>query len=90
MAQELPKAEVWERSVDDGRTEFFVTDSGYEICSWRPGPPNSGPPEQVHLLFQVAPGAKMVLRLKSKRALDELVGLLLQYRNDVWGDAKQS
>lgn len=86
-AQKLPKAERLEKPVDDGKTEYFLG-KGYEICSWRPGPPESGPVTQVHLLFEVAPGMKAVLRMKSARALDELVGLLLEYRSAVWPDGK--
>jgi hypothetical protein len=86
-SQKLPKSEVLEKACDDGETQFFLGKEGdtvYEVCSWRPGPPNSGPPTQVHLLMNLGPGAKAVIRMKSARALDELVGLLLEYRNSVW------
>ena len=82
-AQELPKSHRLEQPLDDGKTEYFLG-GGYEVCSWRPGPPESGPVTQVHLLMDIAPGVKTVLRMKSARALDELVGLLIQYRNEVW------
>lgn len=85
-AQKLPKAEVWEQNLaDDKETKYFLpAGEGYEVCSWRPGPAGSGPAEQVHVLLSMAPGMKAILRLKSARALDELIGVLLEYRNEVW------
>jgi hypothetical protein len=89
VKQELPASEsieqgVAELSAAEG-TEFILANHGYEVSSWRPGPPRSGPPTQVHILFPLAPGMKAVMRLKSARALDELVGVLLEYRKEVWG-----
>jgi hypothetical protein len=85
-AQNLPKPEVWEQNLaDDKETKYFLpAGDGYEVCSWRAGPAGSGPTEQVHILLSAAPGMKVVLRLKSARALDELVGVLLEYRKEVW------
>ncbi len=85
--QDIPEMTEVERPVDDGKTQFvLIPDEGYEVCSWRPGPPRSGPPTQVHLIMALpVPGAKMVLRLKSARALDEFVGVLLNHRKEVWG-----
>jgi hypothetical protein len=89
-SQKIPDPKELEEPCDDGETSFLLLpEKGYEVCSWRPGPPRSGPPTQVHLLMALpVPGAKMVLRLKSARALDELVGILLQYRQEVWGAAR--
>jgi hypothetical protein len=67
--------------------DMIVVDGGerYEVCSWRDGPAGSDvPTTQVHLLLRVGT-IQVVLRLKSARALDELVGVLLQHRQDVWG-----
>jgi hypothetical protein len=90
--QDIPKAEVLEQNIADLPGQFvLVPDAGYEVCSWRPGPPGSGPPTQVHLLIPTpVEGATMVIRFKSARALDEFVGILLEYRKEVWGGGRGS
>lgn len=85
MTQKVPPPISIEKSCDDGVTYLIAPDVGYEVASWRPGPPNSGPPTQVHLLVGLPiPEMKAVIRIKSARALDELVGILLGYRDEVW------
>lgn len=81
--QELPEAKVIEENTDD---KPVIPGLGYEVCSFRHGPANSDiPVSEVHLLIPLPiEGARVALRLKSKRALDELVGVLLEYRNEVW------
>ena len=86
--QELPAYDVVEESVDDGKTHYALTD-GYEVADWRPGPPGSGPTTEVHVIIPVRARMKVVMRLKSARALDELVGVLLEYRNHVWPGVPQ-
>jgi len=81
--QPIPASESLEQPVDDGKTGYFVGDE-YAVRDWRPGPPGSGPTTQVHLLIPIASDVQVVLRLKSARALDELVGVLLEYRREVW------
>lgn len=75
---------TYERDLDDEPDRFAATD-GYEVFSWRPGPANSGEPcTEVHLVLPVVDGVKVALRLKSARALDELVAVLLEYRREVF------
>jgi len=82
--QEVPPMEAVETNVSAMRV---VLCRGYDVYSWRDGPANSGVPcTQVHLMLDVDK-FKIALRLKSARALDELVGALLQHRQDVWGAA---
>ncbi len=90
-SQKVPEMVELEEPVDDGKTTFaLIPDGGYEVCGWRPGPPRSGPATQVHLLMSLPlddrQPIKLVLRLKSARALDELVGILLDHRKEVWGN----
>jgi hypothetical protein len=63
---------------------------GYDIYSWSPGTAEERVPStEVHLSlpFKIdGIEARTVLRLKSSRALDELIGALLQHRRDVWGN----
>lgn len=86
-SQTVPEMTELEEPCDDGKTAFvLMPDEGYSVQSWRPGPPRSGPPTQVHLVMSLpVEGVKLVLRLKSARALDEFVGILLNHRQEVWG-----
>lgn len=88
-SQAIPTSETFERPVDDGKTEYILGHN-YEVLSWRPGPPRSGPTTEVHIHIPLAPGMKAVMRLKSARALDEFVGILLEYRKEVWGGGSSS
>jgi hypothetical protein len=82
-AQAVPPMTEREVNVRDMK---LVDSPSYEVCSWRDGPAHSTIPcTQVHLVLNVGP-VSVVVRLKSKRALDELVGALLQHRQDVWGE----
>ena len=60
---------------------------GFNVLSWSSG--NVGenvPASEVHVTLPIPhTDILLVLRLKSPRALDELVGVLLQHRADVWG-----
>jgi hypothetical protein len=69
--------------------EIYEIDS-YEVASWSPGDVTKGDPTtQVHVIIHIK-GIKypLVMRLKSKRAVDELVGLLTEYRDEVWPEGK--
>ena len=58
---------------------------GYEVGSWCPLPDGKGKPEMVVIELMV-PGAPapMLLRLKSRRAAEEMIGALTFHMNDVW------
>lgn len=90
--QVIPPANVHERNVRD--LDAPVLEALYEVASWRPGPAGSeGKPTEVHLLLtSKTPVGKLftVLRIKSPRALNELVGLLLQYGQEVWDEEESS
>jgi hypothetical protein len=85
--QRVPPMRELDRDVVDeiGPRSFVAEGKGYDVFSWSPGKAGEGVPStQVHVVFGVLHGIKFVLRLKSARALDELVGVLLQHRSDVW------
>ncbi len=60
----------------------------YGVASWCPTPDGSGPAEAVVFHFQVAgPDDEVVelaMRLKSPRAVNELIAALERHRDDVW------
>jgi hypothetical protein len=84
--QPIPEATLLEENVD--RTH--IPTEIYSVCS-RDAPAGSSVPcTQVHIILPIGDIGKLVLRLKSARALDELVGVLLEYRKDVWGEETPS
>jgi hypothetical protein len=81
--QEVPEAEPYEVNVRDEPPILIAP--VYEVVSWRPGDVAAGgPTTEVHLLLPVVDGVRVALRLKSARALDELVAVLLEYRREVF------
>jgi hypothetical protein len=80
---EIPPMVEHEENVADKPT--IQIDSMVDVFSWRPGPANSDVPcTEVHIVIPVSAEARVALRLKTPRALDTLVGALLQHRKDVW------
>lgn len=59
---------------------------GYSIGSWCPSLDGTGKPTAVALTLQVSGLGDLVLRLKSPRAVDEMIQLLQQYKAEVWSD----
>lgn len=85
LLQHLPPSERIDRNLDDPSERPFVPFEGYCVVDWSPGRAGEDVPStEVHLLIPV-PGLQFGLRLKSARALDELVGVLLEHRKNVWG-----
>lgn len=85
--QSVPAMRPVEKDCDALGDRVFNHDGGYDVFSWSPGKADEKVAStQVHLVLPVVPGVRVALRLKSTRALDELVGVLLQHRRDVWGD----
>lgn len=57
----------------------------FEVAAWRESV--GAAPTEVHVLVPVSFGEKAgtaVIRMKSKRAIDEVIGILLEYRRAVW------
>lgn len=83
VRQNVPPMRAVDENVRDRR---IVGSDGYHVYSWSEGDAGAGVPcSQVHLVVPVVEGVKVALRLKSPRALDELVAVLLAHRKDVWG-----
>ena len=62
---------------------------GYHVSEWCPEEDGLGKSQEVHIVFDlVDPQVSFVLALKSPRALDEMVGVLLRSRNSVWPETK--
>lgn len=67
------------------RKMVWITEIG--VGSWCPTPDGSGPATAVVLHFKVSDGkdeVEMALRLKTPRAVDELIAMLERHRDDVW------
>ena len=58
---------------------------GFIIAEWCPSPDGSGDPEAVAVVFNVRRLGDVVLRLKSKRAVDEMIEGLKKHRDSVFG-----
>ena len=56
----------------------------YMVASWCQMPEGKGQPTQVHLVLKTSAELPIVLRLKSKDAVDILIEALERHRNDVW------
>ncbi len=79
---------VAEEPVNLEGTDFF------EILEWGVGnfhelPDGQGEPSQVHMWIELEGGEEtpLVLRFKSARAVDHLIGALRRHRIEVWGDS---
>ena len=57
---------------------------GYSVGAWCPTPDGSGKPTAVAISMQVKGMGDLVMRLKSPESVDEIVQLLLQYKQEVW------
>ena len=60
---------------------------GYDVGAWCPSTDGTGKPTAVAFSLKVRGLGDMVVRLKSPRAVDELVALLQKYKGEVWPDA---
>lgn len=56
----------------------------FAIGAWCPTQDGSGPPSAVSITISVKNMGDLVLRLKSPERVDEIIGLLNQYKNEVW------
>ena len=66
---------------------WVVPIDGYSVCEWSPDADHACGPTQVHVVIpleEIIPGASLSLRLKSRRAVNELIAVLKNHRNAVW------
>lgn len=57
---------------------------GFSVGAWCPTPDGTGKPTAVAITLQVKGLGDLVMRLKSPERVDEMVRLLLQYKQEVW------
>jgi len=66
-------------------SQALVPADGYSVVQWSPDDDHACGPTQVHLLLPLLDGeAVLVLRMQSKRAIQELVDTLIEHRDEVW------
>jgi len=76
--------------VTTGRTApakaalFGPAVDGITVAEWCSTPNGSGRPEAVALVFNIRELGDIVMRLKSRRACDELIDALIEHRDAVF------
>ncbi len=75
---------------DDIHLDQVINCDGITVAEWSPDPiPGRTPPTQVHMLIAAGVGINVIVRLKSSRAVDELIQALQTHRRGVWGEPSQ-
>jgi hypothetical protein len=70
-------------ATSDGRIAVVLNMKGYSINEFIPG--GALEPTEVHVLFDLAgEGPPLGFRLKSRRAIDELIAALQTHADGVW------
>lgn len=67
--------------------------SEYHVAEWVPGDNGIGKPEAVVIQFNLGKefdGVSFMIRFKSRRAVNEMIELLAQYRDRVWSEIESS
>ncbi len=61
-----------------------------KVASWTPGQPRQNIPcTQVHLILNLPSlDGQFVMRIKSRRAADELIAAVIDQRDEVWSEGK--
>lgn len=59
----------------------------WSVGEWCPTPDGTGPATAVGLSLELENGVDIVLRLKTPRAVDDLVQMLLRHKRGVWPEA---
>ena len=68
----------------------LVSADGYLITEWSPDPTHEAGPTQVHIVVPLVleegegPLCHMVIRMKSRRAIQEMIDVLAEHRDNVW------
>jgi len=66
------------------------TIESYSVGSWCPTPDGSGKPVAVSLALNIVGMPVMVMRLKTRHAVNEMIEALARHRDDVFGAAPKS
>lgn len=72
------------RPPENNTAMFGPMVHGFEVADWCPTPDGSGPPEAVALVFNVRESGDIVMRLKSRERVDEVIAALAKHRDSVW------
>ena len=90
-ADKLPPQNRIPENLDD-RPMLEIVE--YGVASWSPERDGKGPMTAVALHLKVRIGERefleFVMRLKTPRAVDEMIALLERNRNNVWPEHKES
>jgi len=60
---------------------------GYAVAEWCPTPDGTGPAEAVAVVFNIAGFGDVVLRLKTRRAVNAMIAALIHHRDEVFKGA---
>ena len=61
---------------------YELPESSLETLTWTPAlHGRSVPGEQVHLVFRITEGAQLVVRLKTREAVDRVIAALVDHRD---------
>ncbi len=72
----------------------MVPADGYSVNQWSPDPTHKDGPTQVHLMVPLVlregegPLLHMAIRMKSRRAIQEMIDVLAEHRDHVWPESK--
>lgn len=80
----IPDAEFLGENLDERPTFFF---DGYTVAEWTPERDGKGKPEEVCFVLPVDMGdvvVHMILRLKTRVAVDKLIACLARHRDSVF------
>lgn len=90
--RELPEPNRVPQNCDSA--SVLPLEAVYGVYSWGPGRDGEGPSTQVHFVTGITLGGdapdrppirlRPTVRLKSARAVDELIAALKRHRADVW------
>jgi subtilisin-like proprotein convertase family protein len=65
-----------------------VNISGFTVGSWVPNQFSMGKAVAVALAIHTDSHGDLVLRLKTPKAVDDMIQMLLRHKRDVWPEAK--
>ena len=91
QAQVRRKAIVSIENRGPGEVAAALAIEGYEVAAWCPTKdPSASKPEQVHLSINVpALPLPLVMRFKTRRAVELMAGTLMSYARDVWPEDEE-
>ncbi len=69
------------------RELFGPTVVSFTVGSWCPSRDGTGPATAVGISIETERHGDLVLRLKSPRAVDQMIQMLLRHKRDVWPEA---